>query len=371
MDSDPELQVLIATVAFTMGINCRKILDSVSWNFPSSVDDFWQAKRRAGRIEEVVCRGIAIVPPSLMKAVKDLVTGLDGGKPATIVQIVSKGKKKKKKGSNLPMEESKARFLIEETCYIGFLNRHYQNPGSSLLDCQEAERANFCSLCTTRYERDSGISLPTSPSLAWKPSIPSSNKQPSECKSKTKLGKQEKQEQRKWLIDFRSMVRSEFQPQDRYLSNHPISWFLLDHIIDNILHSFLTIMSHAELVQLLNQHSWKYTSSRSEQQYDLLSDFQRSIRQRRKEESKERAARKRTAKESDDDESSDSGMSCDTAELPGRSPSPLTSVNLQPSLHVYQAAQPAPPKPRKPREAQQSVAEYSASFGPQRTKRIR
>ncbi|THU79215.1 hypothetical protein K435DRAFT_698376, partial [Dendrothele bispora CBS 962.96] len=48
VDNDPELQVVIATVAFTQGINRKKILDSISFNFPATLDEFWQAKGHAG-----------------------------------------------------------------------------------------------------------------------------------------------------------------------------------------------------------------------------------------------------------------------------------------------------------------------------------
>ncbi|THU80333.1 hypothetical protein K435DRAFT_823691 [Dendrothele bispora CBS 962.96] len=44
IDSDSELQVVIATVGFSQGINCKCIEDSISWGFPSSLDEFWQAK---------------------------------------------------------------------------------------------------------------------------------------------------------------------------------------------------------------------------------------------------------------------------------------------------------------------------------------
>ncbi|KAF5332390.1 hypothetical protein D9758_017364 [Tetrapyrgos nigripes] len=59
IDSDPNLQVIIATVGFSLGINRSKILDSISWNFPSTVDEFWQAVGRAGRTEAVICRGLS------------------------------------------------------------------------------------------------------------------------------------------------------------------------------------------------------------------------------------------------------------------------------------------------------------------------
>ncbi|KAF5344238.1 hypothetical protein D9758_012310 [Tetrapyrgos nigripes] len=70
IDNDPRLQVVIATVAFTQGINRKKILDSISYNFPLTLDEYWQAKGRAGRNPDVICRGIALVPSSVTKEAK-------------------------------------------------------------------------------------------------------------------------------------------------------------------------------------------------------------------------------------------------------------------------------------------------------------
>ncbi|KAL0566094.1 hypothetical protein V5O48_015923 [Marasmius crinis-equi] len=375
MDDDPELQVLIATMAFTMGINCRLILDSISWNFPSSLDDFWQTKGRAGRSALVVCWGIVLVPPSITKASKEFVAALDNGKSATLARTAKKGKKT----AQIPMEEGKARFLLEERCYVAFLNRWYQNPDSSTLDCQEAGRVNFCSLCTDRYKKIYAFSPPSSPIL-WKPSIPSKAKKPSERKSKTMLGKREKKHQRQWLVDFRAVVQSEFQPGDRYLCNYPAAWFFPDDIIDDILRSFLTIQSHGEFVELLQRHSWRYTEEKSEELYSLLSDFQLSVRQQRKEEKDERVrkrAAKEASKESDLDSLPDNILPQPESTPPPPETPPLPacsteSLELPPAAPTTRRADgSANPKPRKPWEAQKSMAEYSASFGPQRTKRRR
>ncbi|KAK1235737.1 hypothetical protein PQX77_001025 [Marasmius sp. AFHP31] len=374
MDSDLELQVLIVTVAFTMGINCRHILDSISWNFPSSLDDFWQAKGRAGRSTSVVCRGIAIVPPSLMKAAMDFNTALGDGESPVTVQKARKGKKKR---SQLAMEKGKARFLLEEHCYVGFLNQHYQNPDASVLDCNAAGRTNFCGLCSARYNKEYMFDTPSeSPQLPWKPSVPSTVKKTSERKSKTKLGKQEKTDMQRWLIDFHLRIRSEYQPQDRYLSNHPAAWFFPDRIIDGILSYFLTIKSQDELSELLRGHSWTYTEGKTEQLYDLLAGFQVSIRQQRKQEKKERA-RKRAAKDADDmdlEMPSEVSDQQEVAPLDESVPAPSKEAkNPVPSLPAPTTNQiaPAKAKARKPREAQLSAAEYSASFGPQRAKRNR
>ncbi|THV04180.1 P-loop containing nucleoside triphosphate hydrolase protein [Dendrothele bispora CBS 962.96] len=57
IDSDPYLQVVIATTGFTQGVNQKMLLDSILFGFPDTIDDFWQAKGRVGRDPNTICRG--------------------------------------------------------------------------------------------------------------------------------------------------------------------------------------------------------------------------------------------------------------------------------------------------------------------------
>ncbi|KAJ6548112.1 P-loop containing nucleoside triphosphate hydrolase protein [Mycena vulgaris] len=49
IDEDPELQIVLATIAFSNGINANAILDSVSLGLSSTLDIVWQEQGRAGR----------------------------------------------------------------------------------------------------------------------------------------------------------------------------------------------------------------------------------------------------------------------------------------------------------------------------------
>jgi superfamily II DNA helicase RecQ len=75
IDNDSDLQVVIATIAFTQGINCKLLLDSISFGFPSTLDDYIQAKGRVGRSPDVICRGIAIVSERLIANAKNTMRG--------------------------------------------------------------------------------------------------------------------------------------------------------------------------------------------------------------------------------------------------------------------------------------------------------
>jgi hypothetical protein len=48
IDEDPEFQIIIATIAFSNGMNARSILDSISLGFSSTLDNLLQEKGRAG-----------------------------------------------------------------------------------------------------------------------------------------------------------------------------------------------------------------------------------------------------------------------------------------------------------------------------------
>ncbi|KAJ6618581.1 hypothetical protein B0H10DRAFT_1658134, partial [Mycena sp. CBHHK59/15] len=49
IDVDPNCQIIIATIAFSNGINAKSILDSLSLRFSSTLDLVLQEKGRAGR----------------------------------------------------------------------------------------------------------------------------------------------------------------------------------------------------------------------------------------------------------------------------------------------------------------------------------
>lgn len=75
LDEDPYCQVVIATVAFANGINCRSLLDSISIGAAKTLDQIWQEKGRVARLMEFVGRGIILVQPSEFKAAEKIMTG--------------------------------------------------------------------------------------------------------------------------------------------------------------------------------------------------------------------------------------------------------------------------------------------------------
>ncbi|KAF5366170.1 hypothetical protein D9758_005757 [Tetrapyrgos nigripes] len=360
IDSDPELQIVIATVGFSLGMNCMRILDSITYEFPEDLDDFVQQGGRGGRDPTVKCRSIAMVSPNTVRAAQEFQASNQN------TTTVSKSKKKTAE----PMQESKARFIVESTCHTSFINGWYGNSGDfSLLDCKEAGREVFCNLCTKRY----GISYifdppSTSPRLSWLPLViqtPSKSKQ--HRQSAKHLGKKERISMRKWLVDFQELVWSQFVPKMAGLCNEPIERFFSDGIIEDILDNFLIIDSLDSLITILNRHSWKYMEFKSESLFRLLTSFQTFIQTEREEVRAQRSGnktktrRKQLVLDTDDEENKAESSEGLDSEIFNEVPEPSNST---PAQHPR-------PKPhaRAPRKSQPTVADWSATYGPTRRKR--
>ncbi|THU92215.1 hypothetical protein K435DRAFT_862667 [Dendrothele bispora CBS 962.96] len=198
------------------------------------------------------------------------------------------------------MDIGKALFLAEETCLTGNINEHYGNPPLEIsrLDCKQAGRKVYCSRCALRYDVSYDFKSPESSTFfAWLPlSVPPSSKSTVPHKSKTSLGKHERASMRIWLLDFRKLVWSQFEPYDPLLSHYPVAWFFSDSIINAILDNFLKIDSMDNLLSIMQPFSWKFIDSKSDQLFRLISDFQQAIHDRRAEEKKEREEKQQSRK---------------------------------------------------------------------------
>ncbi|KAF8160000.1 P-loop containing nucleoside triphosphate hydrolase protein [Crassisporium funariophilum] len=67
IETDPRCQIVIATVAFSNGLNAKTLLDSLSLEFAPTLDEAWQEKGRVGRNPDTIGRGIIFIPNSMVK----------------------------------------------------------------------------------------------------------------------------------------------------------------------------------------------------------------------------------------------------------------------------------------------------------------
>ncbi|KAF8192853.1 hypothetical protein K438DRAFT_1969970 [Mycena galopus ATCC 62051] len=146
IDTDPLCQIIIATIAFSNGINAKKLLDSVSMGMSKSVDNEWQQKGHVGREAGSIARGVILMQPSSITAAKKQLNG-----PVIPTPAPAPRRKGTKKKAQPPMEHARALLLVEQTCYYVFFNRHYGNPPleTTSLDCIAANRLLPCSLSSS------------------------------------------------------------------------------------------------------------------------------------------------------------------------------------------------------------------------------
>ncbi|KAJ7801975.1 hypothetical protein B0H14DRAFT_3489048 [Mycena olivaceomarginata] len=109
IDTDPYCQIVIATIAFSNGINAKKILDSISLGFSNTVDIVWQEEGRAGREVGSLARGIVLAQLSSITAAMKQLQG-----PTNPTRTPPKGRKNcTLKKPPAPMETAKALMLTE------------------------------------------------------------------------------------------------------------------------------------------------------------------------------------------------------------------------------------------------------------------
>jgi superfamily II DNA helicase RecQ len=76
LENDLNCQVVIATIAFSNGINVRTLLDSISLGTSSSFNMTWQEKGRVGRYPSSLARGVLLVSPATVKKAEKYMEGL-------------------------------------------------------------------------------------------------------------------------------------------------------------------------------------------------------------------------------------------------------------------------------------------------------
>jgi hypothetical protein len=70
MESSPRLQIIIATVAITHGINIKGIQDCLATHVPKTLNSVWQFMGRGGHQDKSMARGVFFATKAEIKAVK-------------------------------------------------------------------------------------------------------------------------------------------------------------------------------------------------------------------------------------------------------------------------------------------------------------
>ncbi|KAL0057681.1 hypothetical protein AAF712_015668 [Marasmius tenuissimus] len=362
MKTDPGLQVMIGTQAFTNGMNAKPIVDSIGVKMASTQNGSEQRGGRAARDEKTAGRRIIFTTPTEMRQAKKVFDALPSD-----LNLANGFPAKKLKQSD--MDPAKAYFLMDSTCRVACINRIYQNPElpQSVLDCIAANRPHPCDLCCKWYH------IPDDPRRFLESSnlslsqfiIPAS---PESKKSKKSLTKKEMAAvtdalvifERKLWLDEHTRVPHRYFPRAAYLPKS-----LVNLLIDRL----FSINSYPTLEMILSSVSWQFQDSQGQNLYDVICSTQATINANRKE---RKSKKKKPARvDVSDDEVDLEDMLVDVSDKENTVPAATKSARGTAPTHPETnsarkrpANKELPKQLRAKRAALQTVAETSASYGP-------
>ncbi|KAF9011473.1 hypothetical protein BDZ89DRAFT_1143257 [Hymenopellis radicata] len=390
--TDPQLQVVVATVAIANGVHAPQIEDSLSLSMQDTLSEVEQASGRAARQDGAVGRAIVLVQQSdFVRAQKTIAGELDGVSSDGTRQTT----KSKKKKTNTPMDRAKAELLTEKVCLILAKNRTFNNPG--LVDCLEANREIWCSLCCERYRRPRLVfhNVAIHPPFLSPPDKTISTAKPRSDLKKLKPRKERPGIEALLVAYGKELIEStmfdagnEYRPESAYFPSA-----LRSSILDNLLQLSL----REDLDNILRKHSWPFLDTvHSDKLWKILIEQQLYIAIARQRKTKA-GAKKKKKKDIFDSESeqyssrseSDTGMEVDESDgedldrvssdeerditpptLKRAAVTPLEDITDQPRP-AKRMLQPPTKQPTRPRAKQLSAQEVMASYGPVRTSRRR
>ncbi|KAJ7605579.1 P-loop containing nucleoside triphosphate hydrolase protein [Roridomyces roridus] len=276
-ETDPELQVIVATVALANGINVLGIDDSISVSMPSTLSQMEQQAGRVARAPDATGRAIVLYQKKDKTDAKKFKSAIANGAAARPLLVSSQsavGKKKKK--DPMMMDPGKADLLMEIRCLNAVRNERYQNPPleKTMRDCVEADRPNKCSLCHHRYKLPLPVHEPPpnfrpfiAPAVTARVSIPKDRK----------LQKKEEPLVLEKLNDFASNIfdTNLFKPE---YENRPEAWFFPPSLQSRILTEILRIDTKEELAKILQRAKWPFhTSHHCDDLWELIRNTRREI----------------------------------------------------------------------------------------------
>ncbi|KAJ7762260.1 hypothetical protein B0H16DRAFT_1808887 [Mycena metata] len=347
IDEDPELQIILATIAFANGINASSLLDSVTVGSSGSPDTTYQEKG------QFYCAGFEVPENSPF----DLLTST---------------------------KEEKAELITEAHCYNAFWNRLYQNPPleTSTLDCITTKRPLPCELCRVRTNKTLLFPAPDS-APNFPPLTPLTvPKPPTRAPKKLKLTRKERESGEKKLKRFRDVLGVTEQRMGRFLE-HPRIMFLPSSLVTVLLDKMLIIDSQAELELLVED--WCHRAVHPAELFEVVSEIRRGVEAKREAARlnknaaarRKRTKRKRIDLSDSSDEGGDEGEENDEHEEMERDEGreeeasdeelpasiPLPPRNGATSRRALQPVTNLEKRPRKAPRKAPTVAETAAEYG--------
>ena len=271
--SEEDTSVIVASIAFGMGMNLRNITDSINLGLPTTYAGLIQQNGRAGRNEEMEARGWTYVESAVCTAITEDESlsgeaGLTGNKrvdemDANLYQMV--------------------RAHVRGICLIATSNARSGNPGEdSLLTCAQAKRRLFCSSCQPYPSPNIPSSDPVLPNpvplIFTAPNLES-------IPSATPLTKKIRANFSVWLEGF--AVESWNSKDDLYASILPFPAFWHGISQDHILDNFHLLITRESLNKICAD--WKYLASDGDGLFELVQRLRRGLEEHTQKQKEERA----------------------------------------------------------------------------------
>ncbi|KAK7455874.1 hypothetical protein VKT23_010911 [Stygiomarasmius scandens] len=150
METDPDLMVIVSTVALSFGINISTVIDNLGIDFPTTVETWVQEKGRAGRNRNTVAHGITFVTKQTITAAKKVLENppINQSQSTSISRCI--GVRHHNNGGG--MDFHRAQLIATENCISAQQNTIFQNPPLpfSQFDCVNAGQPIFCGRCCDR-----------------------------------------------------------------------------------------------------------------------------------------------------------------------------------------------------------------------------
>ncbi|KAJ6462875.1 hypothetical protein C8R45DRAFT_1107949 [Mycena sanguinolenta] len=282
LETDPRLQIIIATIALANGVHSSAIDDVLMFQMPKTLSQAEQQAGRASRPQDATGKAVIFVQKSDLKNAKKFMANAASATlsaPPTTQQ--AQARKKKAQPAWERMDPAKAEFLVETRCLNAVRNRRWQNEPLSETDrdCITAKRPLPCSLCAARANISIAFpqrNIPHSPFP-----IPSTAKR-SPVPRATKLKKKERPTVMERLAGFGALIFD----KEIYTHCHRLrikSWFFPSSLQAKLADMLLRLTAAAELDGVLKTHDWPFrSSSYQDDLWDLIQQLQTTILNARK-----------------------------------------------------------------------------------------
>ncbi|KDR64849.1 hypothetical protein GALMADRAFT_82601, partial [Galerina marginata CBS 339.88] len=277
--NNEETSTIVATIAFSLGMNLRNITDSINLGLPSSLAALVQQNGRAGRDLSSAAQGWTYIEGSVLSNIRaeldqEKAEILDKETTATVSKKAAKASSKaKRQALSAEKIESNLRQTvvahIRGDCLIAEVNARFGNPGvKSRCRCVEAGRPFPCSSCEPFWNNPSPRRMPDG---FITPAVPAAVKEAIVAGPALPppLSKAFRTNASSWLSDFALRRWALKDDKDTRQLPHRVFWtgISVNHVLDN----FHLIRSQAAQNELLS--SWKYLDADGDALFSLIQEL--------------------------------------------------------------------------------------------------